>query len=634
MCGIAGKVYFDVARSVDPQLLLRMASIMSHRGPDDGGLLVAGPAGLAHRRLSIIDLTTGRQPMSNEDESVHIVFNGEIYNFRILRDELLAKGHRFRTVSDTEVIVHLYEEDGANCVHRLHGMFAFALWDERACRLVLARDRVGKKPLYYFYGSEFLAFASELKGLLQDAEIPRRLDLWALDDYLTYQYIPPPRTIFEGISKLPPAHVLVLDAQSGRFIVSRYWRLHYRPKLALPEHEALERLDELMRQAVRLRLVADVPVGAMLSGGVDSSLVVALMSQLTSRPVQTFSVGFDEKDYNELPFARTVAKRYQTEHKELICRPDACDVLPRLVWHCDEPFGDSSAMPSYYLAQVISRHVKVALNGDGGDESFAGYERYMGNRLLQYFHMIPRPLRRILLAVLYRLPGHEKIRLMRRLKWLAASSLKPVEAAYQAAMIIFHAPDRMRLYSPELMAALRIHDSLDFLRRAWEEWGDEDPIDRMLGTDVETYLPEDLLVKMDRMSMAHGLEVRSPFLDHTVMEWAACLPQHMKLRGATLKYLTKKLAERYLPREVIHRPKQGFGVPLAAWFRGPLRLFTEEVFHTSTLARDGLLRREAMLTLLAQHQAGFDHNHRLWLLLVLEFWYRLFFKGPLTHPAA
>jgi asparagine synthase (glutamine-hydrolysing) len=631
MCGICGKLNFD-GQPVDETLIRRMEDVLFHRGPDGRGSYVEGSIGLGHRRLSIIDLSTGDQPMSNEDGSIWIVFNGEIYNFPELTRELQARGHRFKSRSDTEAIVHLYEEYGAGCVKKLRGMFAFALWDERERRLLLARDRAGKKPLFYRLTADSLAFASEIKAILQDPAVPRELDVQAMHDYLTYQYVPPPATIFKGINKLPPAHTLVWE--KGQVRIERYWDLYYTPKLAISEEEAAQHLRELLREAVRMRLISDVPLGALLSGGIDSSFVVALMAELMDQPVQTFSIGFAEQDFDELPYARIVAERFATDHHEFIVRPDALEVLPELIWRFDEPFADSSALPTYYVSKITRQHVTVALNGDGGDESFAGYPRYLGFRIVRLYQLLPRPLReRLIGGVLAALPTLTA----RPGFWYLLARLNEISLAseaglYAQSVIFFNDNRKLALYSPALRDELQARDSLDYILHYFGDDQATEFVDQMLYSDVMTYLPGALLVKMDRMTMAHSLEGRSPFLDHELMEFAASLPADFKLRGRTLKYLLKQAGEGILPPEILHRAKQGFSVPLNYWFRGELRGFLQEVFAAPRLVAEGYFNGETLARFLREHLEGrADHSHRIWALLCLELWYRMFIDGSMKY---
>lgn len=631
MCGIAGIV--DLAgRGVDKPLLQRICRSLVHRGPDDEGYFTHGEVGLAQRRLSIIDLSSGHQPMANEDETIWVTFNGEIYNFQELRESLLARGHRFATHSDTEVILHSYEEYGPACVSQFRGMFAFALWDGPRRTLLLARDRVGKKPLFYIQTAGQFVFASELQALLQHPEVPREPDLFCLDEYLTYGYIPAPRTIYKGILKLPSAHVLTVQLQEKplppKIQLERYWQLAYAPKHTLREEEAVEGLLEVLTEAVKLRLIADVPLGALLSGGIDSSLVVALMSRLSQQPIKTFSIGFQEEEFDELPFARLVAQRYQTEHHELVVRPSALEVLPTLVRHYGEPFADSSAVPSYYVARLTRQHVTVALNGDGGDESFAGYERYLGSRMadrLQGISFLLRGLSGLAsLVIPDSLPRRSRLRQARR--FLEAAAL-PRPQRYLRWMTYLTAAQKSALYTPELKSQLARHDASAWLLGVFEAVQKDglEGLDTLLSVDVRSYLPYDLLVKMDIATMACSLEARSPLLDHKVMEFAARLPCHFKLRQTTLKYLLKEASSPLLPRENLQRRKMGFGVPVGSWMRQELRPLLEDVLLGPAARTRSYFQPAPLRQLVEEHWSGKqDHSFPLWALLWLELWHREF----------
>jgi asparagine synthase (glutamine-hydrolysing) len=630
MCGIAGVV--DLAgRAVDQSLVRKLCAELAHRGPDDEGYYVNGRVALGQRRLAILDLDGGWQPMSNEDGTVWVTFNGEIYNFQALRPALEGLGHRFATRSDTEVIVHAYEQYGAECVKHLRGMFAFALWDHRAQTLLLARDRVGKKPLYYAEAHGQLVFASELQGLLQHPDLSRQLDSTALDDYLTYGYVPAPKTIFKGVYKLPPAHYLTLKIGPGggaKVRTERYWHLEYGPKLKVNEEEATEGLLEVLTEAVRLRLIADVPLGALLSGGIDSSMVVALMSRLSDRPVKTFSIGFDEQEFNELPYARLVAERYTTEHHEVIVHPNALEVLPTLVRHYGEPYADSSAIPTYYVAKLTRQHVKVALNGDGGDECFAGYERYLGSRLADRYQRVPALVRRLALEPLGRLipEGTHRRSRLRQLKSFLQVAGEPASRRYLRWVGYFSSGQKQALYTQEFQEQLAHYDADRWLLGMWEQTAraSVDPLDTLLSLDVQSYLPYDLLVKMDIATMANSLEARSPFLDHKVMEFCASLPSAYKLRGLTLKYLLKKAGARLLPPETLRRRKMGFGVPVGYWMRGELRSWVGEVLLSPRALKRGYFETEALHRFVHARLDGREQASELWALLWLELWHQEF----------
>lgn len=635
MCGIAGQVNLDWSTPVDRGLLQRMAGTLAHRGPDDEGLFVDGPVGLASRRLAIIDLSPqGHMPMSNHEGTLWITFNGEVYNFQELRDELAAKGYRFRSRTDTEVVVHLYQEYGVACLQRLRGMFAFAIWDARAQTLFLARDRLGKKPLSYYLDGKTFRFASEPKAILVDSEVPREPDELALHYYLTYQYVPSPHSAFRGFRKLPPAHYLLLER--GRAPqVERYWKLHYGRKIRASERELCEEIRRRLRDAVSIRMVSDVPLGAFLSGGLDSSAVVAMMSAVSRQPVKTFSIGFEEAPYNELPYARQVAQRFQTEHHEFIVKPNAMDVLPQLVWHYNEPYADSSALPTWYLSRLARQHVTVALNGDAGDENFAGYPRHLAIQLVHWFHQLPRGMRKGVMQLSRLIPdGLPPQHLLQSGKRFVGRLLETTaEREYGRWISHFTDAVKLELYTEEFRARVGGCDSLGPLLEVFRSSDATDHIEAALDADVNMYLPDDLLVKVDIASMAHGLEARSPLLDHVFMEFVASIPRRQKVRYGVKKHLFKKAMTGLLPREIIHREKQGFGVPIDRWFRQELRgLAHETLLSRRSLAR-GYFRPEAVRRLIEEHAAGrANWHHQLWNLLMLELWHQMFIDQAPSPP--
>lgn len=632
MCGICGKALKDARGHVDLGMISRMCDSLWHRGPDDSGTWVAPGVAFGHRRLSIIDVASGHQPLTNEDGTVAIVFNGEIYDFPELRRDLEARGHSFSTRSDTEAIVHLYEDLGERCVERLRGMFAFAVWDTRDRSLLLARDRVGKKPLYYADTAEGLTFASELKAVMMDPAVDARVDIRAVHDYLTYQYVPPPRTILTGARKLPPAHTLTW--REGQASTRRYWTLSFADKNQDSEQEVAEEVRRRLADAVRVRLMSEVPLGAFLSGGIDSSIVVAMMAEASSEPVKTFSIGFEEAGFSELPYAREVASQYSTDHHEFIVRPETIEVLPELVWHFDEPFADSSALPTYYVARETRTHVTVALNGDGGDETFGGYERYLAAQLAVQYERVPRVLRRPLETAVRALPiPTRRAHPIRRAKRFLDAANRPPEDRYARWMVIFDNEMKDDVYKPEFRQRLNEADSLDYLRASFAQTDAADFTDRMLASDTETYLPGDLLVKVDRMSMAHSLEGRSPFLDHHVMEYAATIPANLKLRGSTTKYILKRAAADLLPEKIRSRGKQGFGVPIGDWFRGPLKPWLQELLCSPASRSRGYFRPEFVANMIEDHAAKrADHAYRLWALAMLELWHLMFVDKTLSPP--
>ncbi len=623
MCGIVG-IYNSVDRApVSTNLVKAMTGSLVHRGPDDEGFYVSGGIGLGHRRLSIIDLAAGHQPMTNEDESVWVVFNGEIYNFMELQDDLSKKGHVFKTRSDTEVIVHLYEEIGERCFERLRGMFAIAIWDGRYRKLILARDRVGKKPLFYFYDGSRIAFASEMKALLKVPNVSREIDLEAVSDYFSFLYIPAPKSIFKQIRKVLPGHYVVASEKGIRDV--EYWDINFSETLEATEEKWCEKLFETYREAVRLRMISDVPLGAFLSGGVDSSSVVALMAGLTNGPVTTCSIGFEEKEFNEIDHAREVAFRFETNHHEQVVRPDAVGVVEKLVWHYDEPFADSSAVPTYYVSKVAREHVTVALSGDGGDENFAGYRRYYFDRRENVIRaLLPAVVRQPIFGALASLypKADWAPRIFRGKATFQNLARTPIEAYFRS-VSAFQSELKAKVLHQDLLSELKGYDSLDVLRCYYQRADTDDPLSRIQYVDIKTYLTDDILVKVDRASMAHSLEVRAPILDHKFMEFAASMPSSLKLRGTNGKYIFKKALQQVLPEAVLRRGKMGFAVPLAQWFRKDLR----EMAHSVIFDRNGdrLLDGSTVKRVWQEHQSGLrDRSTELWTLLMFRLWQRRF----------
>jgi asparagine synthase (glutamine-hydrolysing) len=629
MCGITGQVNQDEKRPVDRHVLARMNEAIRHRGPDSGGFYFNGGVGLAARRLAVIDLRTGQQPVSNEDGSVRLVFNGEIYNYRDLRASLEKNGHRFQTDSDTETIVHLYEEHGENCVEFLRGMFAFALWDESRHRLLLVRDRFGKKPLYYAMHDGAFLFGSEIKSLLQYPDLPREIDLSAIDHYLTLQYVPDPFTAFVGIRKLPPGHRLLWE--EGRIEVERYWRLSYEPKLTTAAVELEEELRTRLEEAVRLRLVSDVPLGVHLSGGIDSSIVAAFTSRLSNRPVKTFSIGFEEQHFNELPYARAVAQRYRTEHHEFLLRAaDLPDMIGKLVRCFDEPFADPSAVPVYMLAQKTREHVTVALNGDGGDELFAGYVRYGLDGYADIYGRLPSAVTQTVVPALLSMvpqalsrPGEKNIGAgLRKLAQAVRTTPKANVLRWGS---YFTDTMKTQLWKQDLCAELRRRNrpTVEWLSDIFDDEAASSRLDRTLSVDTRSYLPGDLLVKADRMTMAHSLEARSPFLDHELQAWAARLPEHLKLNGRVHKCLLKAACAPLLPEAILKRGKQGFGIPLSAWLQGPLEKTVREQLLDPQAKTHEYFERDTIGRLFDEHtHRTANHANRLWALVIFEVWLR------------
>ncbi|OGL43130.1 MAG: asparagine synthase (glutamine-hydrolyzing) [Candidatus Schekmanbacteria bacterium RBG_16_38_10] len=620
MCGIAGIIYNS--GKVEDDLLKRMSSTLKHRGPDDTGSYIArdSTAGLCHARLSIIDLVGGHQPMSSacrqEGRTVWIVFNGEIYNFQELKNGLVKRGHIFKTASDTEVILHLYEEKGVNCLDDISGMFAFAIYDEFSKSLFLARDRLGKKPLSYYYDGNKFIFASEIKAILEDSSVPRRINLNALEHYLTFLYVPPPDSMFDGIMKLPPASYLIF--KDDKVEVKQYWQ----PQIRLtdePFELRCKKIRDSLTKAVEMRLISDVPLGAFLSGGVDSSLVVGLMSRLTKERVKTFSIGFEEEDYSELNYARIIAKRFNTDHHEFIVKPDAMEVLPKLVWHYDEPFGDSSSLPTYYVSKITSQYVKVALSGDGGDELFAGYNRYKAIKYISHLKKIPPIFLKVLANCGGLLEPFRMSRYIERVKRLLRVIETPLSDLYLQMMSFYDDYYKGRIlygYNPTASTCG------GFIS---DKFNDADPVSAAEYADILTYLPHDILVKVDRASMANSLEVRCPFLDHEFVGLALTIPSALKLHNGESKYILKSAFSDILPTEIMRRGKMGFGIPLKHWFTNKLNDYLRDVVLSKQALARGYFKPVEVRRLIDEHSHGWvNHSDRLWLLLNLELWHRTF----------
>ncbi|MBU3911971.1 MAG: asparagine synthase (glutamine-hydrolyzing) [Candidatus Omnitrophica bacterium] len=637
MCGICGKI--SLSGNVTEELIRKMCGVLTHRGPDDEGMWIAAGVdsrfrgndrccniGLGHRRLAIIDLSpAGHQPMSNEDESMWIVLNGEIYNFIELRETLEKKGHRFKSHTDTEVVLHLYEEKGTECLKDLRGPFAFAIWDSRKERLFIARDRIGKKPIFYTYKNQTLTFASEIKAILQDPEVSAEVNRPAITDYLSYGYTPTPETMFKGIMKLPPAHFMIYE--KGNIRLEKYWELDFSKKLKLSEREYCDRTMDMLEECTKIRLISDVPLGAFLSGGIDSSAVVYMMSKLSSKPVKTFSIGFDEESHSELKYASIIAKRFNTEHREYIVRPNAIELLPKLVWHYNEPYADSSALPSYYVAQMTRQEVAVALNGDGGDECFGGYERFMAARYAELINKMPIPFKKkIIEAIIKRIPESLEFKDFKtRLRRFLVMSSKSYKERHYNWMAIFNDHEKNSLFTDEFNKEISGRSSFSYLDKAFNECGSLDIVDKVMCADIKTNLLDDLLVKMDIATMANSLEGRSPFLDHKMMEFCAAMPSNMKIKGTKLKYILKKALSKALPKEILSRGKMGFGVPLDAWFRNELKGYSYDILMSDKAINRGYFKKEAVKKLLDEHVAAKANNGaRIWSLLFLELWHREF----------
>ncbi len=624
MCGITGFVDAGIRQEHAGRLIDVMCKVIRHRGPDDQGTWVGdGGDGVAlgMRRLAIIDVAGGQQPIFNEDRSVLVVFNGEIYNYQELKAALQERGHRFRTDSDTEVIVHAYDEYGEDCPKYLRGMFAFAVWDKRRRRLLLARDRFGKKPLNYYWDGLRLIFGSEIKSILE-AGIPREVNPMALDEYLVYRYVPAPNTLFKNVMKLPAAHTLVYE--NGRIEIKRYWDLPFEATKLDDEETAIKRIRELLEDAVKVRLMSEVPLGAFLSGGIDSSVVVGLMSQIQSQPVKTFSIGFEEDDYSELAYARQVARHFGTDHHEFIVRPNLIDVLPQLAWAYDEPFGDSSALPTYYVSKLAREHVTVVLSGDGGDEIFGGYTHYLREMQISRLPWLARQV----LGLGSRLMP-DGMRGKRRLRNI--NNGLPIR--YVQGTMIFPVGTRDWMYQPDYFAQLKKHNPYARQTSQFQAVGDRDVVTQMQYVDAHNYLIDDILVKVDKASMLNSLEVRVPLLDQNLVEYVTALQPSLRLHNGILKYLLKKVAADLLPTEIITRKKQGFAMPMDHWFRTDLASFAQETLEAKRAQERGIFNPQFVHHLLQAHQSSrvLDHSSAIWSMLCLELWFRTSMDSSTNH---
>jgi asparagine synthase (glutamine-hydrolysing) len=615
VCGIAGIVRWD-GRPVREDEIRAMCGVMAHRGPDDEGVYIGDGVAIGMRRLSIIDLNNGFQPISNEDGSIWIVFNGEIYNYQELRRDLRRRGHSFTTASDTETIVHLYEDLGPRCVDRLRGMFAFAIWDTRRRQILLARDRLGIKPLYYFERNGELLFASELKPILQLAEVDRSLDWESVGHLFSTLTTPSTRSIVKGISKLEPARIAVAD--HGRNLrIERYWDLDFAPNERASEDDFVEQLREQLAEAVTLHQVSDVPVGAFLSGGLDSSAVVAMMARPKDVELKTFSIGFAEASFDELPYARQIATTFGTDHYDLVLRPNVVQIVEDLTWYLDEPFGDTSAIPTYMVSKLAAEHVKVVLSGDGGDELFAGYDKYLKEGRERVRERIPRVFRRAASAIGTLLPyGMTGRRFLQHLALEGSNR-------YFDALAMLHGDEIRRLFQPEALTQIARYDPWSTSRAEWRE-PSSDWLAAAQYDDINRYLPLDILTKVDRMSMAHSIEARPPLLDHKFVEFAATMPVRFRLRGRDMKYIFKKAMRGVLPDVTIDRPKHGFEVPLAQWFRGELAGFARDVLLSETCRERGIFDTRTVERFLQLHMRGRNLYLQLWTMLSFELWCRRF----------
>jgi len=618
VCGICGIYGKSEKNSIE-----RMCQVISHRGPNDEGIYTDETISLGIRRLSIIDLTTGHQPIHNEDKTMWIVFNGEIYDFQEHREYLEKHGHQFYTKSDTEVIIHLYEEFGEECVHKLRGMFAFALWDRFKKKLFIARDRLGIKPLYYIETNGKFLFASEIKAILQHSEVKCKVNLKALDEYLTFQYIPSPNTLFEGIWKLPQGHTL--SYSHGKMTLHQYWDVKFSQELEkVDEREKAEELLNLFKESIRLRLISDVPLGVLLSGGLDSSAVVAVMSGLVNQPIKTFTIGFDaEGDYNEAKYARLVANRFETDHHEIIVQPNACEILPRLIWHLDEPIADQAALPTYLVCQLARKHVTVVLTGEGGDELFAGYPRYLLSSYADVYQKFPDWMKeRILKRGISFIP--DNIPFSKYLKKIIFSSSDVINRNIRWTCN-FLPEEKEQLYSNYLKKTL----SENFISNAEQKNKriEGSTLNQLMYMDIKTWLVDDILMKVDKMSMATSVEARVPFLDHKLVEFVSMLPPELKLRGVTTKYILKKILNGLLPKEILNRRKHAFKVPASKWFQQDLKFLAFEILLSQTAQKREYFDVKYIHQLINNHLEGkIDAGQKLWNLVCLELWHRIYIE--------
>lgn len=626
MCGIVGILDVKEKRQIDKTLLAKMNETQFHRGPDQGGLFVDPGVGLGHRRLSIIDLSSGEQPLFNEDQSVVVVYNGEIYNFKELTEELQSCGHVFKTHCDTEAIVHAWEEWGESCVERFRGMFAFSIWDRKQEIMFLARDRLGVKPLYYAYTPKgYLVFGSELKAIMAHDDIERVIDNYAIEDYFGYGYVPEPRTIFKTVKKLPPGYTLTVRRNEKTVSPRQYWDVPFKPLEKIDPIEAQEEFVRRLTEAVKIRLVAEVPLGAFLSGGVDSSAVVAMMAQLNKDPVNTCSISFGDPEFNESKYAKMVADRYKTNHRIEQVEADDFNLIDKLVNLYDEPFADSSAIPTYRVCELARKNVTVALSGDGGDENLAGYRRYRWHLYEEKMrNLLPYSVRKPLFGFLGQVyPKADWAPKMFRAKSTLESMARDYVEGYFHSVSILGDPLRKKLYSASFHSNLQGYSATEVLRRHAEASPTDHPLSRIQYMDMKTYLVGDILTKVDRASMAHSLEVRVPLLDHKLVEWMSGLPPEYKLSGTEGKSILKKSMEKYLPNEVLYRKKMGFSVPLAAWFRGPLKERVRTSILSPTMLESGIFNPVFLKQLVEQHQSGRrDNSASIWTLLMFEAFYR------------
>ena len=622
MCGICGVSFHN--KNVPEALVKAMCDKITHRGPDEAGYFAHENFGMGMRRLSIIDLSTGTQPIYNEEHSLAIVFNGEIYNFQSIRDELKQKGHKFYTNADTEAIIHAYEEFGEESPKQLNGMFAYSIFDSLKKKLFLARDRIGIKPLYYYWDGQTFAYGSEIKTILEVPGIDRTVDVEALNRFLTFEYIPSPESIFKKIRKLPPGHWLVFE--NGNVIIQKYWDVPFTDEFHT-EGEAKEELRSLLSDSVNLRLISDVPLGAFLSGGIDSSTIVGLMAEHMDQPVKSFSIGFEDSSYNELGYAGTVAKAFQTEHKEFIIQPDAVSMVEKLIYHLDEPFGDFSIFPTYLVSKMAREHVTVILSGDGGDELFGGYDTYVADKMAQTYRQIPGFIRKGLVEPFARAlpPTSQKKGIINKIKRFTEGAAYPKDLQHVRWMIFLSEKDRAALFLPDHLENIRNGATYSLMRDYFSRAKTGDRLNQQSFVDVKTYLVDDILVKVDRMSMATSLEARVPFLDHRIVEFAFRVPGNLKIKNGETKYILKETMRDLLPEKILTRDKQGFSIPIKNWIRNELKEMMLDILSPEKIRREGFFQVEYINRLVEEHLKGKEnHSHRLWALMMFEWWYDLY----------
>jgi len=629
MCGIAGIIY-KAKKDIKKEIMEKMIAEMHHRGPDDKGIYIGeGISGktnaiLGHCRLSIIDLSPlGKQPMSNEDGQIWITYNGEIYNFQELRDELKRNGHRFRSRTDTEVIIHGYEEWGVNVIKRLRGMFAFGIWDSKKEEVLIARDRIGQKPLFYFSNNNIIAFASSLYSLLMVPEVEKEIDPIAIHHFLTFQYIPSPFTIFKKVKKLSPGHYHIW--KNGFKESKKYWKINFKYKTKESIYEIKAHIRETLINSVKMRLISDVPLGAFLSGGIDSSIIVGIMAELSSEPVKTFSIDFEEQAFSEIKYARMIANRFNTEHHEFTVKPKALEILPKLIRQYGEPFGDSSAIPTYYVSKVTSNHVKVTLTGDAGDENFAGYKRYQYAKWFELFKYIPKTIRNNpLISFLIRNPfNYPKKQFFKKLLKIISSIDSSSGKNYLLQIKVFAEDEKDEIYTDDFKKELEGVNSITLIEEFFQKAETADLLDKILYTDIQSYLPDCLMVKVDVASMANSLEARSPFLDHEFIQYVASLPSSYKLKGNHSKWILKETFKDIIPPAILNRKKMGFGVPIEIWFRSDMKEFVYDTLLSKKAEQRGIFQKEVVEKIINNHIKKEENNaYKIWLLLNLELWFQ------------